>query len=168
MLDADAWIDRLGLHPHPEGGYYKETYRSPGVLGASAFWPGVDGPRNWSTGIYFLLKKGQRSHFHRIRSDEMWHFYEGHALCIHVIQPDGTYSRIRLGRPESDPTLEFQAVVPAGAWFASEVEKEGAYSLVGCTVAPGFDFQDFELAKRQDFALQFPQHAAWTADLCLP
>src|SRR5215203_2713240 len=113
MTVAD-YIEYLKLQPHPEGGYYKESYRSPCTI-ASSCLPGIGGDRSISTAIYFLLEQGDFSSFHRIKSDECWHFYEGDTLLIHVLQYD-EYSCIRLGRNMEDGEV-LQFVVYAGAWF---------------------------------------------------
>jgi hypothetical protein len=156
MSTAQHWIDRLRLEPHPEGGYYRQTYRAPLILPQAAL-PGFSGDRAASTAIYFLLTGDQFSAFHRLRSDEVWHFYAGSALVVHVIEAGGKYSEFHLG---SDPTSgeDFQAVVPAGCWFGSSLRQPGTWALVGCTVAPGFDFADFEMAKREELTPQYPQH----------
>ncbi|UII25038.1 cupin domain-containing protein [Fulvivirga maritima] len=147
------WIDSLGLLPHPEGGYFKETYRSD----FRVEFTGFNGIRNVSTGIYFMLGENDFSAFHRIKSDEMWHFYEGSALEIHMIYPDGNYKMVKLGRNIEKGEV-FQFVVPAGCWFGSRLGKEGDYALVGCTVAPGFDFQDFEMPSKAFLLENFPDH----------
>ncbi len=150
----DQLIRYYQLLPHPEGGYFKETYRSGSTIdtGSNAF----PGGRSYSTAIYFLLQRQDFSAFHRIKSDEIWHFYAGGTLLIHVIDLAGNLSTIRLGR-NTDAGDTFQAVVSAGCWFASE--PAGAdYALVGCTVAPGFDFSDFELAEKEKLSADFPQH----------
>ncbi|HBA84801.1 MAG TPA: hypothetical protein DCZ95_11970 [Verrucomicrobia bacterium] len=153
MKTADYWISRLQLLPHPEGGFYRETYRSETLIRP----PGFSGLRACSTGIFFLLRSGEGSHFHRFKSDEMWHFHEGAPLAIHVLHPHGEYRRILLGRdPEQGET--FQAVIPANAWFGAQVEQPDSYTLIGCTVAPGFDFADFELARRDDLLRLYPNH----------
>ncbi len=157
---AQYWIDRLNLVPHPEGGYYRESYRSAISIAREALPPEFTGPRLVSTAIYFLLEGNNFSAFHRLRSDELWHFYAGTAITVHIIEPDGGYSEIQLG---SDPEAgDFpQAVVKAGCWFASRVRDPGAFALAGCTVAPGFDFADFELGKRSELVRLFPQHREW-------
>jgi len=155
---AQDWIDRLHLQPHPEGGYFRETYRAPLILPPSAL-PVHGGDRAASTAIYFLLEGDQFSAFHRIRSDELWHFYAGSTLIVHVITPDGEYRQIRLGS-SADQGEHFQAVVPAGCWFGSSLFDPNKYALVGCTVAPGFDFADFEMANREELIVQYPQHRA--------
>ena len=153
---AQDWIDRLHLQPHPEGGYFRETYRAPLILPRSAL-PGHGGDRAASTAIYFLLAGDQFSAFHRIRSDELWHFYAGSTLIVHVITPDGEYQQILLGSNNANGE-HFQAVVPAGCWFGSSLLYPNTYALVGCTVAPGFDFADFEMAKREELIAHYPQH----------
>lgn len=141
------------LLSHPEGGFYKETYRS-----KDEFLPaGFDGMRNYSTAIYFLITYGNYSAFHRIKSDECWHFYEGSALHIHVIDANGMYQLIKVGNNIEAGEL-YQCVVPAGAWFSSEVVDVESYAFVGCTVSPGFDFQDFELAEQKELIQTFPDH----------
>lgn len=156
MNTAQHWIDRLRLELHPEGGWYCQTYRAPLILPHSAL-PGYNSARAASTAIYFLLAGDQFSAFHRLRSDEVWHFYAGSGLIVHVIEPSGKYSELVLG---SDPTSgeDFQAVVPAGCWFGSSLRQPNSWALVGCTVAPGFDFADFEMAKRAELTAQYPQH----------
>lgn len=145
-MNAQHYIKTLELLPHPEGGYYKETYRS----SASLILP--QGERNYSTAIYFLLEDGNFSAFHKIKSDELWHFYAGDVLEVIEITNDGKLKITELG-----PT-NFQYGVPAGHWFGSRVKKGGTFSLVGCTVAPGFDFSDFEMAEREKLLHAFPQH----------
>ncbi len=219
--DAKYWIEKLRLERHPEGGYFRQTYKSalrivpepprsqppeenagrvgqtqtrveqPSRVGESKIptlaaktaarvghparrvgqsgLSGFSGPRAASTAIYFLLGGEDFSAFHRLRSDEMWHFYAGSALVVHVIDAAGEYSSVLLGNdPERGEV--FQAVVKAGCWFASEVARDShvsqkrrdmghpTYALVGCTVAPGFEFEDFELAKREELVRQFPKH----------
>ena len=149
---AAWWRETLQLTQHVEGGSFRETYRAPLVLQQPA------GPRAASTGIYFLLEDGEFSAFHRIASDEMWHFYDGVTLHIYEIQPNGTLHVHRLGRDIAQGE-QLQLVIPAGSWFASSVEETGGFALVGCTVAPGFDFADFELAERAALSQLFPQHA---------
>ena len=158
MQTAQHWIDDLQLQPHPEGGHFRETYRAPLILPRSAL-SGYGGDRAASTAIYFLLAGDQFSAFHRIRSDELWHFYAGSALIVHVIAPDGDYRPLRLGC-DTEHGETFQAVVSAGCWFGSSLCHPDSFALVGCTVAPGFDFADFEMAKREELIAQYPQHRA--------
>lgn len=167
--NANYWIQKLNLEPHPEGGFYRQTYKSDQLLPREALPPNFTGPRPASTAIYFLLEGKSFSAFHRLRSDELWHFYAGAPLLVHVISESGEYSKIFLG---SDPDAgeELQAVVKAGCWFAShlrdsQARETNSFALVGCTVAPGFDFEDFELAKREELTRCYPQHQQLTEQL---
>ncbi len=137
------------LTPHPEGGAYLESYRSTTQMG----------DRNISTAIYFLLLSHEFSSFHRIKSDEIWHFYLGGPLEIIEIAPDGTQSVTILGN-EVDKGQRLQYVVKAGHWFGSRPLKNSLFSFVGCTVSPGFDFRDFELADYETLTQEYPQHTA--------
>jgi uncharacterized protein len=128
-------IARLELTPHPEGGHYRETFRDPRT--------DANG-RAFSTAIYFLLARDERSHWHRIDAVETWHFYAGDALSLQIADDNGQRI-VRLG-PDLAAGEVPQAIVPAGAWQAAE--SSGDWTLVGCTVAPGFDFSAFELAPR--------------------
>jgi len=162
---AQQLIIEYGLLPHPEGGYYKETYRSEEMIPKTALPERFGGDRNFSTAIYFLLEEGNFSAFHRIRSDECWHFYARDALLVHVIHLNGVFETVELGNNISKKQC-FQYVVPAGCWFASEPAPGSAFSFVGCTVAPGFDFADFEMAKADQLINQYPQHEAIIKRLC--
>jgi uncharacterized protein len=155
--NARYWIEKLQLEPHPEGGYFRQTYRSEVLIAREALPAEFSGTRAVSTAIYFLLEGKNFSAFHRLRSDEVWHFYAGDPLLVHVIDPIGKHSTIFLGRnPEVEQTL--QAVVSAGCWFASHVWDWKSFALVGCTVAPGFDFEDFEMGKRGELIARYPWH----------
>ena len=140
-------IKKYKLSPHPEGGYYREVYRSAQTVNS----PINDQERHAVTQIYFLLTQGQFSRFHRVIHDEIWHFYEGKALTL--IQYDGK----KIQKQTIGPGQEYTAVVPGGTWQAAE--STGAYSLVGCTVAPGFDFADFSFLEDQGEQLKkdYPQ-----------
>jgi uncharacterized protein len=155
--DAGYWIERLGLIAHPEGGYYRQTYRAEVTIAQEALPRGFTGARAVSTAIYFLLEGENFSAFHRLRSDEVWHFYAGEPLVVHKIGPEGKYSSILLGR-DLEAGQVLQAVVRAGCWFASHVADWKSWALVGCTVAPGFDFEDFEMGKRGELVGRYPQH----------
>ena len=156
---ADFLIDHLKLSPHPEGGYFRQTYCDQTAIAQSALPSGFKGSRSASTAIYFLLRDDDFSAFHRIPSDELWHFYVGDPIEIIVLKHDGAVESIVLG-PELADGQTFQAVVTGGQWFASRLLKGGDFALVGCTVAPGFHFDDFELAHRKDLLRSFPQHRA--------
>ena len=154
---AAYWINHLNLIKHPEGGWFSETYRATETIPVAALPERFDGPRSFCTAIHFLLEQGDLSALHRIKSDEIWHFYAGAPLTVRVITPAGELSEILLGgNPEMGERL--QAVVSAGCWFGAE--SGGEFSLVGCTVAPGFDFSDFQMAERGGLTVLFPQHAA--------
>jgi len=156
-MDVKELIKRLGLTRHPEGGWYRETYRSGEQIPAPALPERFSGARSFSTAINFLLEQGDFSSFHRIKSDEIWHYYAGAAVIIHLITPDGNAAALQLG-PDVGRGQQFQIVIPAGCWFGAEPTGEGC-SLVGCTVAPGFDFADFELADRDTLVAHCPEHA---------
>ncbi len=155
-MTAVAWVRALALRPHPEGGYYRETYRAAEEIPASGLPARFGGARACSTAIYFLLKSGQVSHLHRIKSDELWHYYAGSPLTLHVWFAGGRYRTLRLGCRVNEGQQP-QILVPAGAWFGATVDRTRSYSLVGCTVAPGFDFADFEFAERSALLKRFPR-----------
>ena len=149
---AQRMVQQLGLTAHPEGGWFRETYRAVQTIE-------VNGQsRSASTGIYFLLESGQVSHLHRIDADELWHHYEGHCLRIHVFDAQG-YRSLLLG-PLGDGDAHPQHWVPAGAWFGAEVVGADGHALVGCTVAPGFEFHAFELATEDQLLAYWPEHTA--------
>lgn len=162
--NAKHWIEKLRLEPHPEGGYFQQTYRSDVMIARESLPPGFGGARAASTAIYFLLEGENFSAFHRLRSDEMWHFYGGSPLVVEVIDPAGSRSTILLG-DDSDAGQVFQAVVRAECWFASHIADWKGWALVGCTVAPGFDFADFEMGKREKLVKEYPQHGVIIAKL---
>ncbi len=153
-LTAFEYVKLLELNPHPEGGWYKEMYRSAGKHSGDGEFP--EG-RDFATSIYFLIEKNNFSAFHKIKSDETWHFYAGDALEVIEIDPFGSIKKTIVGKDIQNGHL-LQYTVPAGYWFASRVYDEGAFSLVGCTVAPGFDFRDFEMAAREHLVKRFPEH----------
>jgi predicted cupin superfamily sugar epimerase len=165
MLTAQQLVELYNLQPHPEGGYFKETYRATESINAEALPKRFTGDRRIATGIYFLLEGEQFSAFHRIKSDEMWHFYAGHALNIYVIHLSGELEIIRLGSDVLDGQT-FQAVVPANCWFASRPAIKNTYSFVGCTVAPGFDFEDFEMADKISLSNEYPRNETLISALC--
>jgi predicted cupin superfamily sugar epimerase len=150
---AEDWIARLALVRHPEGGWYRETYRASERIDAGALPSRFGGPRAVSTAIYYLLRAGERSALHRIKSDEVWHHYAGDAATLWLFGP-GTEARTLTLGAGGEP----QAVVPAGAWYGAHVVPGGAWALMGGTVAPGFDFADFELADREVLLARWPAH----------
>jgi predicted cupin superfamily sugar epimerase len=153
--NAAYWIRRLGLIPHPEGGYFRETYRCPEVIEHAHLSKPSD--RACATAIYFLLQGDQVSKFHRLRSDELWCYHAGSPLTLHVIDPDGTAQQFFLGQ-DLDKSEYPQLVIQKDRWFGANVTQKTSYTLVSCIVAPGFDFEDFELATREQLLSIYPQH----------
>ncbi|WP_339716438.1 cupin domain-containing protein [Cyclobacterium amurskyense] len=157
-------IDVLGLAPHPEGGYFKETYRSSGEILQDCLPDDYKGNRNYSTCIYFLLTSNNFSAFHRIKQDEIWHFYDGSPIRLHTISESGIHEEHLIGRDLIKGEVP-QFIVPGGYWFGAEVINKNSCSLVGCTVSPGFSFVDFELKSRLELINLFPQHKKIIANL---
>lgn len=164
-MTAQQLIQQFQLQSHPEGGWYKETYKSNETIAAAALPGRFPGERSFSTAIYFLLEQGNFSAFHRIKSDECWHFYAGDPLNVYVLHDSGIMDIITLGNDITNGQV-FQYVVPANCWFASRPATNSDYCFVGCTVAPGFDFADFEMADEKELVRRFPQHAAVIKTLC--
>ena len=152
---AKYYIQKFQLNKHPEGGYYREVYRSGEIIRIDS--PKKNLKRNISTSIYFLLEGSQISKFHRLKSDELWHFYDGGSIRVYVIDENGKLSIITLGKKTEDGEL-FQTVIKKNSWFAAEVINKRSFTLIGCTVSPGFDFSDFELATREFLLTSFPKH----------
>ena len=150
-------ISRLGLLPHPEGGFFRETYRSDEAVDGCALDARYGGGRSVSTAIYFMLTGDTFSAFHRLRSDEIWHFYAGAPAELHLLFANGRHERVVVGADLSAGQHP-QVVIPHGCWFAARVLDPHSYILLGCTVAPGFDFADFELARRDELIHLFPGH----------
>lgn len=156
-MSVEELIKHFMMLPHPEGGWYKESYRSNEIFPGTALPERYDGNREFSTAIYFLLEKEQYSAFHRIKSDECWHFYAGDPLEIYILDHSGNMNRVTLGN-DIKKGQHFQYVVPANCWFASRPAAGGSFSFVGCTVSPGFDFDDFELANTEQLVSVYPAH----------
>lgn len=156
MEPAETWIKKLSLSHHPEGGYFKETYRSTEIFN-QGLPERYSGFRSFSTSIYYLLLSGQFSSFHRLKSDEVWHFYYGSPLELHIIHPDNSYNLITLGN-DIDRGENIQYAVLHGCWFAAEPKNENSYSLVGAAVSPGFEYEDFEIGRRENLIKMFPEH----------
>ena len=152
-MSAETYIAKLELEPHPEGGFYRETFVSKEALPTG---------RAAATSILFLLTHENPSNLHRIDAEEVWCYHAGDPLIVHMIDVDGVYSESAIG-PDLDAGQVLQAVVPAGVWFGSSVAdpKGGSkgWALVGCMVAPGFTFDGFELAERADMLARYPAHA---------
>lgn len=156
MTEVENIIQKLELKEHPEGGYFKEVYRSSGTINKDSLEDSFSSKRNYATSIYFLLTSDTFSAFHRIKQDEIWHFYKGSPIKLHMISEQGSYSNITIGN-DLNANQMLQFVVPAKYWFAAEVIDSETYSLLGCTVSPGFDFDDFELPSRTYLISKFPQ-----------
>jgi predicted cupin superfamily sugar epimerase len=164
-VSINELIETYKMITHPEGGYYKETYRSNETLQEECLPIRFRGERIFSTGIYYLLRGNEFSAFHRIKSDEMWHFYAGNPLNIYVIDHAGNFELITMGQNFNNGEV-FQAVIRAGNWFAAQPVNVNGFSFMGCTVAPGFDFEDFELAKAEQLVEMYPQHADLIRQFC--
>ena len=165
MNTVEQLIEHYALQPHPEGGWYKETYKSKEWVPSNALPERFTGDRAFSTAIYFLLEAGNFSAFHRIRSDECLHFYAGDPLLVYILFPSGKLEIIKLGNGFSRGEL-FQYVVPANCWFASRPAAGSSFSFVGCTVSPGFEFADFELADAAEMQRIYPEHTGIIEELC--
>ena len=159
MLSITDVIKKLDLQPHPEGGYFKELYRSDEIIDNSSLSNEFEGNRNYSTSIYYLLESKDFSAFHKINQDEIWHFYLGSAIELHILSEDGELKTIHIGNNLNNGELP-QAIVPKHNWFAAKVKHPNTFALVGCTVSPGFDFRDFELASYDKLTERFPEHKA--------
>jgi predicted cupin superfamily sugar epimerase len=165
MKSIQQLIHQFKLLPHPEGGWYAETYRSKHLIPKESLPAGFSGDRAMSTAIFFLLEQGNYSAFHRIQSDECWHFYAGDPLDIFILEPGGSLKIVLLGNNPEAGHL-FQYVVPAKCWFASRPAAGSQFCFVGCTVSPGFDFADFELAESIKLIDEYPAHEALIRELC--
>ncbi len=153
-------IKRFNLLPHPEGGYYARNFLSTDTVKSTNKERYNDENRSAGTSIYYLLQGHNFSAWHSLKSDEIWHHYTGSPVKIHVIDKQGNLTTHLLGNPLENPKASFQVVITAGNWFAAEITDKTSYSLVGCTVNPGFEFKDFKLADRDTLSAEFPQHSA--------
>lgn len=157
MKEAHDWITHFHLAPHPEGGYFQQTYRSPDILARSGLPSRYDSERVSATAIYFLLESGDVSKFHRLRSDEVWCYHAGSPLMLYVLQSDGSLQTSILGI-DLDKQECPQVVIPHGVWFGARVIEPASYTLMSCLVSPGFEYEDFELADRGQLLREYPQH----------
>jgi predicted cupin superfamily sugar epimerase len=157
MNDSQYWIDALSLIKHPEGGYFGESYRCPETVNFTELPASFTGKRNLSSSIYFLLPSTDVSRFHRLKSDEIWYYHAGSPLTIYIIDEDGKLKEHRLGLNAAQGELP-QIIVPRGCIFGAAVYPEGVFTLVGCVVSPGFDYQDFELIPRESLLQKYPQY----------
>lgn len=157
-ISATEVVEKLDLRPHPEGGFFREVFRAATRVTHPGIPVGHDAVRCGGSLIYFLIEKGDFSAFHRVRwTDEIWHFYAGGPVELHTIDAAGSHTckRIHSALERSEPVC----VVPAGCWQAARIADDSPWSLCGCTVAPGFDFADFEMPPRAKLLEWFPQHA---------
>jgi predicted cupin superfamily sugar epimerase len=151
------YIEKLKLIKHPEGGYFSELYRSDEIFRASVLPERYIGDRAFSTSIYFLLEGKQFSAFHKLQSDEIWHFYDGSPIRIYTITPEQKLEEKILGYDiEKNETL--QSVIYKNSWFAAELVDKTSFGLMGCTVSPGFDFRDLEIGKRDYLLEKYPAY----------
>ena len=159
MADSTYWIKKLNLSPHPEGGFFRECYRSDETIPREALPHRYSDRRVFFTSIYYLLESHQISRLHRLKSDELWHFYTGSPLTIHVFKNDGNlYNSFILG-PDPGNKHIYQQIIHRGNWFGASVNESDSFTLVGCVVAPGFEFDDFEKGNRDELLSKYPDYA---------
>ncbi len=154
---ASYYIQTLRLKPHPEGGYYRQSYKSLETISKNALPARFKSDLTFSTAIYYLLESKDIGAFHKINSDEIWHFYAGTPLIIYCIDTIGNHHELELG-PNLEEGQQLQIVIKTGHWFAARVKDPDSFTLAGCTVSPGFEFHDFTLANRAELVRAFPQH----------
>ena len=159
-IRSNEIIKNLNLAQHPEGGWYSETYRS------TASKEFERGERSLATVIYFMLAGAEISAFHKLNSDEFWYYHEGSIIDVHILYENGAYELRRLGAISSSGTTP-QLLLPAGCWFAAECQDKASYSLVSCSVHPGFDFEDFKLANREELSLEYPEQLDLIERFCI-
>jgi hypothetical protein len=157
ISELEYWVSKLGLVPHPEGGYFRNTFESTERTSDQELQVNFEGLRKLYTSIYFLLTSENVSHFHRLKSDELWYFHAGSPLIIHVIHDNGVYEEMKLGLNLENGEVP-QALVPKNAIFGSSVNENDTCSLVGCMVSPGFEYQDFEMFTQAELLAIYPQH----------
>ncbi len=155
MDKATYWIKKLDLQKHPEGGWFKETYRSEEIIDHKSLPERYNSNRNFSTAIFYLLIKTDYSTFHKIKSDELWHFYDGTSPVEIVLLCEEGIKNLVVGR-DIEKGENFQVIIPKNVWFAAHLINKNGYALVGCTVSPGFDFDDFKMADIKELKKEFP------------
>lgn len=156
-ISAERIVDLLGMQPHPEGGWFVETWRADEHVVPHALPARYEGPRAHGTSIYYLLTRDTFSAMHRLQSDEVWHHYRGASLELLLLHPGGRGETVRLGG-DLEAGERPQLVVPRGTWQGARVAASGSWTLVGCTVSPGFAFDDFELGRRARLVDAYPSH----------
>jgi len=154
---AQYWIEKLNMTAHPEGGFFAPAFRAPEQLGNEGLPERFTGRRAMVSSIYYLLETGQFSTFHKLKSIEIWNFFEGDPIFIYVLDRNGGLTEKRLGR-NVDIGESLQVAIEAGNWFAAEQQGPGEFTLVGCVVAPGFEYEDMEIAGRAELEARYPQH----------
>lgn len=164
-LKAKQYIKQLQLKKHPEGGYFREVYRSGELILPGHLPSRYKSSRNFSTSIYFLLEGKQFSAFHLLQSDELWHFYDGCPVIIYIINKEGELNIKKLGKKKD---CELQITIEKQNWFAAEIEDKKSFALFGCTVSPGFDFDDFQMGERELLTERFPWHKKFIQRLTKP
>lgn len=157
MHTAEYFIEKLDMIAHPEGGFYKETFVSEETITDGDLDVNFNGTRDLWSSIYFLLRDGEVSNFHRLKSDEMWYYHSGSPLTIYMISPEGELTEKQLGLDIEKGEMP-QVLVPKNYIFGSAMN-EGGYALVGCMVSPGFQFEDFELFSREELIEKYPSHS---------
>jgi uncharacterized protein len=162
---AAELVNHYQLKPHPEGGFYKRTYRSSEVIHEECLPIRFPAERSCSSAIYYLLEGQQFSAFHRLKSDELWHFYYGGALNIYCIDEEGKFELVTLGNSLQNEEV-FQATIRSGLWFAAQPAHPDSFSFVGCTVSPGFEFEDLEMSDADQLSALYPQHEQLIRQFC--
>lgn len=161
--EAQTIISKFNLQKHPEGGYYKETYKANlDIIPCQHY---NNEKRKSATAIYYLLADHNYSTWHRLKADEILHFYAGFTLLIHILTQSGQLVTKKLGMALNDPETEYQVLIPANHWFALELKEPEKYSFIGTTVSPGFEFVDFEIGHSALLCSQYPQHKGLIARL---
>jgi hypothetical protein len=159
LRSSTYWVEHLKLEPHPEGGYFKELFRSEVTVPDGEFSGNLQSKRSLYTSIYFLLEQGTVSRFHRLKSDEIWYYHYGDSMIIECIKENGEHYTEKLG-PDVPSGEKFQVVIPAGTIFGAKTNGQNKYSLVGCLVSPGFDFHDFQLFESEELLRLYPGYKA--------
>lgn len=148
-------MTKFKLKPHPEGGYFSESYRSAEYISNKELPDRFNGSRNFMTHIFYMLIENDFSKFHKLAADELWHFYEGSQVILHLIDHIGDYKKILLGNDENS---NYCIIVPRGVWFAAEIMNKQSFALVGCTISPGFEYSDIEFGNREILLEHYPEH----------
>jgi len=157
IKDGRYWIEKLGLERHPEGGYFRETYRTNSMIDKSCLPEAFAGDRHLATSIFYLLDKEEYSVFHKLHGDEIWHYYTGSPLILYMLSANGSLDIVCLGTDIEHGEYP-QVTIKNNTWFAAELKDKTSFGLYGCTTSPGFEYEDFEMADRQTLLEKYPQH----------